>query len=137
MFALQRSLLYAIPAGLILLISWRKRLLKNEKGLPLWIEWCLYTTMPLFHIHTFIFLSAMLGIWLITGPNRKEILKLIVLSIPIATFLVKLSAGFGNAQFLSAFPGEVVLIGSNGSTGTIDQRTGTHRAARIDETEGV
>jgi hypothetical protein len=98
MFALQRSLLYAIPAGLILLISWRKRLLKNEKGLPLWIEWCLYTTMPLFHIHTFIFLSAMLGIWMITGPNRKEILKLIVLSIPITTLLVKLVAGFGNAQ---------------------------------------
>jgi hypothetical protein len=30
-----------------------------------------------------------------------------------------------------------VLIGSNGSTGTIDKRTGTHRTARMDETEGV
>jgi ketosteroid isomerase-like protein len=97
MFALQRSFLYALPAGLILLISWRKRLLAGEKGLPLWIEWCLYTTMPLFHIHTFIFLSAMLGIWSLTGPNRKETIKLILISIPVATLLVVLVAGFGNA----------------------------------------
>lgn len=100
MFALQRTFLYALPAGLILLISWRKRLLKNEKGLPLWIEWCLYTTMPLFHIHTFMFLSAMLGIWTLTGPNRKETIKLILLSVPIATLLVKLVAGFGNAGII-------------------------------------
>ncbi len=97
MFALQRSWLYALPAGLILLISWRKRILKNEKGLPPWIEWCLYTTMPLFHIHTFIFLSAMLGIWALTGPNRKETIKLALLSVPIATLLLELVAGSGNA----------------------------------------
>jgi hypothetical protein len=96
-FAIQRTWLYALPAGLILLISWRKRLLKNEKGLPLWIEWCLYTTMPLFHIHTFIFLSALLFIWALTGPNRKETIKLVLLSVPIATLLIKLVAGFGNA----------------------------------------
>jgi hypothetical protein len=100
MFALQRSWLYALPAGLILLISWRKRILKNEKGLPLWIEWCLYTTMPLFHIHTFIFLSAMLGIWALTGPNRKETIKLVLLSVPISTLLVELVAGFGNAGMI-------------------------------------
>gem|GEM_PF-671219 len=100
MFALQRTLLYALPAGLILLISWRKRLLRNEKGLPIWIEWCLYTTMPLFHIHTFMFLSAMLGIWALTGPKRKEAGKLILLSIPLATLLVKLVAGFGNAGII-------------------------------------
>jgi hypothetical protein len=100
MFALQRSWLYALPAGLILLISWRKRLLKNERGLPLWIEWCLYTTMPLFHIHTFIFLSAMLGIWALTGPNRKKTIKLILLSVPIATLLLELVAGFGNAGII-------------------------------------
>jgi hypothetical protein len=100
MFALQRSWLYALPAGLILLISWRRRLLKNEKGLPPWIEWCLYTTMPLFHIHTFIFLSAMLGIWALIGPSRKETIKLILLSIPIAVLLLKLVAGFGNAGII-------------------------------------
>jgi hypothetical protein len=96
-FAIQRTWLYALPAGLILLISWRKRLLKNEKGLPLWIEWCLYTTMPLFHIHTFIFLSALLFFLALTGPNRKETIKLVLLSVPIATVLVELVAGFGNA----------------------------------------
>ena len=100
MFALQRSWLYALPAGLILLISWRKRLLKNQKGLPVWVEWCLYTTMPRFHIHTFIFLSAMLGMWALTGPNRKETIKLVLLSVPIATLLIKLVSGFGNAGMI-------------------------------------
>jgi hypothetical protein len=100
MFALQRCWLYALPAGLILLISWRKRLLKNEKGLPLWIEWCLYTTMPLFHVHTFMFLSIMLGIWTLTGPNRKRTIKIILLSVPVATLLVKLVSGFGNAGII-------------------------------------
>ncbi|MEI8233424.1 MAG: hypothetical protein WCH57_01915 [Verrucomicrobiota bacterium] len=64
LFVTQRGLLYAVPAGLILLWSWRARLLEGRRGLPFWIECLLYATLPLFHLHTFLFLSALLGCWL-------------------------------------------------------------------------
>jgi len=52
LFATQRGLLYALPAGLALLISWRSRLFgaqdEREWRLPLWGEVLLYGSMPLF-----------------------------------------------------------------------------------------
>jgi hypothetical protein len=65
LFVTQRGLLYAIPAGLALLWSWRARFFnpKPTRRLPFWVEALLYATMPLFHLHTFLFLSAMLGYW--------------------------------------------------------------------------
>src|SRR5205085_6077922 len=61
----QRGLLYALPAGLLLLYQWRGRYLvaggadprRSRLQLPLWVELSLYATMPLFHLHTFIALS--------------------------------------------------------------------------------
>ena len=68
MFVTQRGLLYAIPAGLLLMISWRDRLFRGKPGrIPLWLEILLYASMPLFHFHTFIFLSLLLGFFL--GPQ--------------------------------------------------------------------
>jgi hypothetical protein len=66
MFVTQRGLLYAIPAGLLLLWSWRERFFR--KGirdrrlgpLPFWVELSLYASMPLFHVHTFLALSIVL-----------------------------------------------------------------------------
>lgn len=63
LFVTQRGLLYAIPVGLALLWSWRARFLKDQRGLPFAVELLLYASMPLFHLHTFLFLSAMLGAW--------------------------------------------------------------------------
>jgi hypothetical protein len=66
MFVTQRGLLYAIPAGLLLLWSWRKKFSSQASQdqhtgpLPFWVELALYTTMPLFHVHTFLALSAVL-----------------------------------------------------------------------------
>ena len=67
LFVTQRGLLYAIPAGLALLWSWRERILREKPGLPFWVEALFYGTMPLFHLHTFIFLSVMLGSWLLAA----------------------------------------------------------------------
>jgi len=66
MFVTQRGLLYAIPAGLLLLWSWRERFRQTDAKdrrrapLPFWVELSLYASMPLFHVHTFIALSIVL-----------------------------------------------------------------------------
>src|SRR4029453_17017302 len=69
MFVTQRGLLYAIPAGVLLLWHWREKFFRQgaqgREGrrsgpLPFWVELTLYASMPLFHIHTFIALSIIL-----------------------------------------------------------------------------
>ena len=66
MFVTQRGLLYAIPAGLLLLWSWRERFFRigernrHRTPLPFWVELALYASMPLFHFHTFLALSIVL-----------------------------------------------------------------------------
>lgn len=103
MLITQRGLLYALPAGLLLLSSWRYRFFNTEGDskedskviLPLWIEVLLYSSMPIFHVHTFIFLSLLLGIWFfLLNLQRSQILKLIILSIPLASFFVLLLTDF-------------------------------------------
>ena len=72
MFVTQRGLLYAIPAGVLLLYQWRAKYFPRANDsktdsarapLPFWVECSLYATMPLFHLHTFIALSITLGFW--------------------------------------------------------------------------
>ncbi len=98
MFVTQRGLLYAVPAGLLLLRHWRTTLLdrRREEGIPPWAEWLLYCTMPLFHLHTFLFLSFLLLWWFLFGdPNwRGHFLRLILLSLVPATFCVYVVTGF-------------------------------------------
>ena len=63
MLVTQRGLLYAIPAGLLLLWHWREKFFRDgtRRGpLPFWVELSLYATMPLFHFHTFLALSLVL-----------------------------------------------------------------------------
>src|ERR1043166_1621922 len=63
MFVTQRGLLYAIPAGLLLLWHWREKFFRNgtrHGPLPFWGELSLYASMPLFHFHTFLALSLVL-----------------------------------------------------------------------------
>src|SRR6266568_7970487 len=69
MFVTQRGLLYAIPAGVLLLWHWRETYfrqgLRGREGrrsgpLPFWVELSLYASMPLFHVHTFLALSIIL-----------------------------------------------------------------------------
>jgi hypothetical protein len=68
MFVTQRGLLYAIPAGLLLLWNWREKYFRvaetptdrRQRPLPFWVELSVYATMPLFHIHTFLALTIVL-----------------------------------------------------------------------------
>ncbi|MCX6967772.1 MAG: hypothetical protein NTZ46_08355 [Verrucomicrobia bacterium] len=88
LFVTQRGLLYAIPAGLSLLWSWRSRFLRGEPGLPLWIELLLYATLPLFHLHTFLFLSFLLGCWwLVPMRNGHACPRRIVFQLGLLAFL--------------------------------------------------
>jgi hypothetical protein len=85
----QRGMLYAVPAGLLLLYQWRAKFFSTyhetalvgepvpngeeqesaaepaatpsrRAPLPFWLELSLYATMPLFHVHTFIALTIVL-----------------------------------------------------------------------------
>src|SRR5437588_10654215 len=90
MLVTQRGWLYAIPAGLVLLWHWRAKFFSqssvaggvdpgspavaeaaaqpaavnahgHSKGpLPWWVEFSIYASMPLFHLHTFIALTIVL-----------------------------------------------------------------------------
>ena len=94
MLVTQRGLLYAIPAGLILLWHWREKFFRrgedrNRSGpLPFWVELTLYATMPIFHLHTFIALSIVLVCLFIAGDPqiRGHVLTLVLSAFIPATF---------------------------------------------------
>jgi hypothetical protein len=92
----QRGLLYALPAGLFLLVSWRARYLDGAEGdrLPRWAELLLYASLPLFHLHTFIFLSLLLASWFVLLPERRRDLGAFIAAAFLpATALVLLVTG--------------------------------------------
>src|SRR5438045_9470382 len=94
MFVTQRGLLYAIPAGLLLLWQWRSKYGSEEQKqlLPVWAEYILYATMPLFHVHTFIALSMVLLVLFLTRPaSRLPLLKLVGAAVLPAVFFVWLT----------------------------------------------
>jgi len=104
MFVTQRGLLYAIPAGVLLLSVWREQWFRAPDQpepavrMPLWVQVILYGTMPLFHLHTFLFLSALLAWWVILGSEsrprlRIEVLDLILWSILPGLVCVSLVTG--------------------------------------------
>lgn len=96
MFVTQRGLLYAIPAGLLLLWHWREKFFRSSAqdrhrgSLPFWLELSLYASMPLFHVHTFMALSIVLLFFFVFGdaPMRKHTAKLVACAFLPATFFV-------------------------------------------------
>ena len=61
MFVTQRGLLFALPAGLLLLNVWRERYFRGgNRSVPFWLQVLLYASMPLFNVHAFLFLSFVL-----------------------------------------------------------------------------
>ena len=96
MFVTQRGLLYAIPAGLVLLWQWRQKYRASKEpigtGLPTWVEYLLYATMPLFHTHTFIALNFVLAVlFLGRRQSRASLIKLVAAAFFPATFFVWLT----------------------------------------------
>ena len=101
MLVTQRGLLYALPAGLLLLCQWRRKYFAQRDGtaqpaeaspaiLPFWLELALYATMPLFHMHTFIALSLLAAFFFAIGDTetRKRLAILVGAALLPATFLV-------------------------------------------------
>lgn len=110
LFVTQRGLLYALPAGLMLLASWRARFLEPEKSsqcLPLWGEVLLYAAMPVFHLHTFLFLSLIAAWWFLVLPaERMHLLRVVLLAFLPATALVWcITGGLKGASLLGLQPG--------------------------------
>jgi hypothetical protein len=110
LFVTQRGLLFAIPAGLLLLSSWRARWFQNSPQawrLPPWGEVWLYCALPLFHPHTFLFLSFLLGTWFLFLPQaRRQLLVLICSAVLPATFLMGWVTGwFRGPSLLGWQPG--------------------------------
>jgi len=88
----QRGFLYALPAGLWLLSRWRHTLVRG-KGKLNWLDWWIYTTLPLFHLHTFLALSFFLLAWWVAGVRRARIMGYGLAAVPVATGLVWLCTG--------------------------------------------
>ncbi|HXA09663.1 MAG TPA: hypothetical protein VNW28_06745, partial [Chthoniobacterales bacterium] len=119
MFVTQRGLLYAIPAGLLLLLHWRRKYYPPAtaeipgagRGLiPWWVEWSIYATMPLFHVHTFLALSAVLACWLLIGTweMRKQIALLLAAAFGPASAIVWMITDHFQAKSILAWaPGWV------------------------------
>jgi len=93
MFVTQRGLLYAIPAGLVLLWQWRVKYGDDSELrkpiLPIWVEYILYATIPLFHVHTFLALSLVIALLFLCRPqSRLPLVKLAGAAFLPATFFV-------------------------------------------------
>jgi len=94
MFTTQRGLLYAVPAGVLLLWQWRQRFFATDNRrraqLPVWVELTLYASMPLFHAHTFLALSVVLVFLFVFGTPavRGSVLTIFAISVVPATLLV-------------------------------------------------
>jgi hypothetical protein len=109
LFVTQRGLLFALPAGLLLLCSWRARFFGNDEDwrLPRWGEVLLYAALPVFHFHTFLFLSIMLAVWFVGKPTIRRALALIVGSafIPATILVLLVTDYFRGPSILGWKPG--------------------------------
>jgi hypothetical protein len=129
MLVTQRGLLYAIPAGLLLLWHWREKFFQGAAAsqpptgknggsetaapsstgpLPFWVELALYASMPLFHVHTFLALSGVLVLLAAMGDGamRKHIALLIISAlVPAAFFVWLITDHFHAGSVLAWQPG--------------------------------
>lgn len=135
MFVTQRGLLYALPAGLLLLYQWRAKFYptyrevalastpESEEAaaistrrapLPFWLELSLYATLPLYHVHTFLALSVVLAFLFLLGENsaRKQLALLVGAAlIPASFFVWVVSDNFHAGSVLQWKPGWVQQAG--------------------------
>ncbi|MBA2743699.1 MAG: hypothetical protein H0U43_05235, partial [Chthoniobacterales bacterium] len=128
MFVTQRGVLYALPAGLLLLYHWRakyfptrgatfqvadpapRKLKTCATPLPFWLELSLYATMPLFHVHTFMALSIVAALFFAVGTRemRKDFATLVgVAFLPATFFMWTITDHFHASSVLKWSPGWV------------------------------
>lgn len=105
----QRGFLLALPAGLLLLWSWRRRLLRGEAGLRPWVEGLLWGAMPLVHVHTFLFLSLVFATWAVLGRSLPAAWPALAWAVVPATWSTwQVTDGFRAASLVGWSPGWVV-----------------------------
>lgn len=114
LFVPQRGFLLALPAGLLLLWSWRRRLLRGEPPLaPPWVEGVLWGVLPLVHLHTFAFVSVVFAAWAVAGRRLREALPALAWAAVPATWAVwQVTDRFRAASLLGWRPGW--MIGGEG-----------------------
>ncbi len=99
----QRGFLYALPAGLALLCSWRTRFFLDGAGwrMPFAGELLLYAAMPVFHVHTFIALSFLLAcFFFVRATARARLLALVGAALVPATVLLYFTIGMFQSNAL-------------------------------------
>jgi hypothetical protein len=106
LFVPQRGFLLALPAGLLLLWSWRRRLLRGERGLAPWVEGLLWGAMPLVHLHTFLFVSLMAAAWALGARRVRATLPALAwAAAPAAWSVFQVTDGFRAASLVGWKPG--------------------------------
>jgi len=106
LFVPQRGFLFALPAGLLLLASGRERLLRGRLGAPAWVDGLLWGVMPLFHVHTFLFVSLVLGLWAVAAGRIRAQLPALFWAVAPATWGVwQVTDGFRAASLVWWKPG--------------------------------
>jgi hypothetical protein len=109
LFVPQRGFLFALPAGLLLLWSWRRRLLRDLQGLPVWVEGVLWGVMPLFHLHTFLFLSIVVAVWALVSRKIREASQAFAWAlVPASWSTFQVTDGFRAASLVWWKPGWVI-----------------------------
>jgi hypothetical protein len=95
MFITQRGLLLALPAGLLLLTAWREEFFRGRPPrIARWLQFVLYAAMPLFSLHTFLFLSAVLGgIFILRASSRRPLGLFVAAAVLPASLCVLLVTG--------------------------------------------
>jgi hypothetical protein len=86
LFIPQRGFLFALPAGLVLLWSFRERLIRDRRGLPAWVEGVLWGSLPLFHAHTFLFVSLVVAIWALARRKVGAAIRPLLIALAPATW---------------------------------------------------
>ncbi|HYN01149.1 MAG TPA: hypothetical protein VE359_01765, partial [Vicinamibacteria bacterium] len=109
LFVPQRGFLLALPAGLVLLWSWRRRLLRGETSLSPWVEGVLWGALPLVHLHTFLFVSLLAAVWAIGGGRVRAALPTLAWAILPATWSAwQVTDGFRAASLVGWKPGWMI-----------------------------